>query len=96
MIYRNSFKTLWYSENHEILVFIVLPFIQKAYILRELLGLVLPLSCHRKEGCGKPDAVEVLHAIHWLIMMDKIKFLCHEYDLPKTHYKCRIRTKGIL
>lgn len=51
MIYRNPLKTLWYSENHEIPVFIVLPFIQKASILKELLALVLPLSCHRKKGC---------------------------------------------
>lgn len=51
VIYRNPLKTLWYSENHEIPVFIVLPFIQKASILKELLALVLPLSCHRKKGC---------------------------------------------
>lgn len=30
----NPFKTLWYSENHVIPVFIVLPFIQKAYLLK--------------------------------------------------------------
>lgn len=40
----------------------------------------------------KLDAVKTLHAIHWLILMDKIKFLCHDYDLPKIHYKCRNRT----
>lgn len=37
-----------------------------------------------------------LHAIYWVFIIDKIKFLCHDYDLLKNHHKCRISSTQIL
>lgn len=64
MIYKIPFETLWYSENHDIPVFIDLPYIQKAYLLKELLPLALPLSYLRKNVCEEAWCFESFYILY--------------------------------